>query len=206
MPCRSPIALSRLVRARARFDVIITALAIVPSSTTLGQQPPPAAAVAVYRPPAIALAAPVPGASLPADKPVIVLRFAPGESTDAIDPSSLRMSLDGEDRTALLQLGSGEAWGPLARDTAAARSLSAASGGAPVIAPGVHLVHVRVCSMRGICATLDTPVTVAPPDVTPATSPASSPPDSSARQQARSSVLRKVLDLVITGARKLLAP
>src|SRR5437867_7614789 len=65
----------------------------------------PNTAVAAYRPPTIVLAAPLAGASIPADKPVIVLRFASGESADAIDPSSLRMSVDGEDRTPLLQLG-----------------------------------------------------------------------------------------------------
>lgn len=166
----------------------------------------PNSAAPAYRPPIIMLAAPVTGASIPADKPVIVLRFAAGEPADGIDPSSLRLSVDGEDRTALLQLGSGEAWGPLARDTTAARLSSGASAGAPLIAPGVHLVHVRLCSMRGVCSTLDVPVIVAPPDITPSLTRALSPADSSAQQQTRPSLLRQVLGFVIAGARKLLAP
>lgn len=205
MRCRSRIALFRLPRARARIVLLpILFVALTHVSTVLGQQPP--APGAVYHPPIIALAAPANGTSIPADKPVIVLRFAPGEPSDAIDPSSLRLSVDGEDRTAVLQVASGEAWGELARDTTAARAPSVAAGGVTLIAPGVHLVHVRVCSMRGICATLDSPVTVAPPDVTPPPNRALSPADSSAQRHAQPSMLRKVLDLVITATRKLLAP
>lgn len=200
---------SKLVRSRRLpLEMVGTWAALLGAIWTAqpvsAQQPN--STIAVYRRPSIVLAAPAAGTTIPADKPVIVLRFAPGEPEDAIDPSSLRLSVDGEDRTALLQLGSGEAWGPLARDTTTARSLTLASPGAPLIAPGVHLVHVRLCSMRGICAALDIPVTVAPPDVIPAPSRAISAADSSAQQHARPSMLHKMIDLVIAGARKLLAP
>jgi hypothetical protein len=196
---------TRLARARARATLFIgTVVPLVRGSTLLGQQAP--TPVASYRPPVIVLAAPSAGASVPADKPVIVVRFAAGEPDDAIDPSSLRVSVDGEDRTLLLQLGSAEAWGPLARDTTTSQSLRVASPGVPLIAPGVHLVHVRLCSMRGVCAAFDTPVTVAPPDATLAAARAPSPPDSATKQHARLSMLHRVIDLVIVGARKLLVP
>lgn len=161
MPCRNALAGTRLRRARVRAHLsTMTAVALVHGRMLVGQQPP--TPVASYRPPLIVLAAPSSGASVPADKPVIVVRFAAGEADDAIDPSSLRPSVDGEDRTSLLQLGSGEAWVPLARDTTTTRSLGVASPGAPLIAPGVHLIHARLCSMRGVCAAFDTPVRIAP--------------------------------------------
>ena len=202
MPCRSRNAISRFTRARVRIPCVVLA-ALGPGPVALAQQSSTPAAA--YHPPIIVLAAPVAGSPVPADKPVIVLRFTAGEQTDAVDPSTLRMSVDGEDRSSLLQLGSGEAWGPLARE----RDSSPASPGvmspaAPPIAPGVHLLHVRLCSMRGVCSTLDAPVTVAPAE-TPQTRAATAT-DSSAQQRSRDSKLRKALDFLIAGARKLLTP
>lgn len=186
--------------------LIITVVALVHGSAVFGQQPP--TSVASYRPPLIVLAEPSAGVTIPADKPVIVVRFTAGEPDDAIDASSLRLSVDGEDRTSLLQLGSGEAWGPLARDTTTAnvKPTSAASGGVPLIAAGVHLVHVRVCSMRGVCSALDTPVTVAPLETATPLSSRTAAADSATQQHLGHSPLRKIMDLVIAGARKLLAP
>lgn len=203
VPCRSRNAISRVTRAQVR--IICVAFAVhSPGAVALGQQPP-TPPVAAYHPPIIVLAAPMAGSSVPADKPVIVLRFSLGEPTDAIDPSSLRMSVDGEDRSSLLQLGSGEAWGPLARDSGGSSPSGGASATAPPIAPGVHLLHVRLCSMRGVCSTLDAPVTVAPSEGK-VTSRAPTPTDSSAQQRSHDSKLRKALDFLIAGARKLLAP
>lgn len=202
MPCRSPSALARLTRARVRIPCVVLA-ALIPGLVVLAQQPSTPAAT--YHPPIIVLAAPITGSAIPADKPVIVLRFSAGEQTDAVDPSTLRMSVDGEDRSSLLQLGTGEAWGPLARENGS----SPASGGvkspaAPLIAPGVHLLHVRLCSMRGVCSTLDAPVAVAPAE--PPQTRSATPADSSGQQRSRDSKLRKALDFLIAGARKLLTP
>lgn len=160
MPCRTALAAVRLTRARARATRLITAVALVHGSTVFGQQPPPS--VATYRPPLIALAAPTAGVSVPADKPVIVVRSTAGEPDDAIDAAGLRLSVDGEDRTSLLQLGNGEACGSLARHDGDHQAYQHLLRRGALIAAGVHLVHVRVCSMRGVCSALDVPVTVAP--------------------------------------------
>lgn len=204
MPCRSRNAISRFTHARVRIIGVVLAVHSL-GPVALAQQPstPP---VAPYHPPIIVLAAPTAGSSVPADKPVIVLRFTLGEPSDAIDPSSLRMSVDGENRSSLLQLGSGEAWGPLARDSGVSPPSGGASGTAAPIAPGVHLLHVRLCSMRGVCSTLDAPVTVAPSEAALMSARTAIPSDSSAQQQSHDSKLRKALDFLIAGARKLLAP
>lgn len=205
MPCRSRNAMSRFTHARVR--IICVVFAVHSSGAVALAQQPPTPPVAPYHPPIIVLAAPMAGSAIPADKPVIVLRFTVGEPTDAIDPSSLRMSVDGEDRSSLLQLGSGEAWGPLARDSAKGSPPNGGvSQGEPAITPGVHLLHVRLCSARGVCSTLDAPVTVAPPETAPTSAHTSTAADSSAQKRSGQSALRKALDLVIAGARKLLAP
>lgn len=158
---------------------------------------------AAYRPPTITLAVPVSGEAIPADRPVIVLKFTAGEVNDSIDSSSLRLSVDGQDRTALLKLGDGEAWGPLSADIATPAKADTAT--AAVIAPGVHLVHARLCSVRGVCATLDEPVTVAPSAfVLPTATNAA--PDTSADAKQEASLLWRVIAFLIAAARKLLAP
>lgn len=204
VPCRSHSAIAQVTRARVRNPCVLLA-ALIPGSVALAQQPPTAPAAA-YHPPLIVLTAPLAGSSIPADKPVIVLRFTAGEPTDGIDPSSLRVSVDGEDRTSLLQLGIGEAWGSLARDGGSSAPPGVVSAAASPIAPGVHLLHVRLCSMRGVCSTLDAPVTVTPSETSPTGVRTTTPTDSSAQQRSHDSKLHKALDFLIAGARKLLAP
>jgi hypothetical protein len=202
--CRTRPTLSRRRRVPLPRHLLIAAAGtLLRPSIVFAQQPSPPP-VSVYRAPAIALATPIAGTAIPADKPVIVLRFAQGETDDPIDPSSLRVSVDGQDRTSLLQLGTGEAWGPLAPMTAPNAS-AAALAAAVVIASGVHLVHARLCSMRGVCSTLDVPVTVSPADPTAVLRSGISQADSTA-QQSKPSRLRQVVNLVIAGARKLLTP
>jgi hypothetical protein len=72
------------------------------------------------RSPAVVLAYPARGATLPADKAVVLFRFAPREADDPIDPTSFRATVDGIDRTTQFRVTSGEAWGTLG-DTATAR-------------------------------------------------------------------------------------
>jgi hypothetical protein len=139
---------------------------------------------------------PTAGLPIPADKPVVLVRFVAVDSTDAIDPSSLRMSVDGQDRTSLLQFGGGEAWGPLVADSS--------SSSPTTIALGVHLLHVRICTVRGICGVLDAPVTVASAEsVVRADTPSAS--DSTAQRGSPVSLIRMLLELVLALARKLIA-
>ena len=73
-----------------------------------------------------------------------------------------------------------------------------------LITPGVHLLHARVCSMRGVCGIFDAAVTVIPVDA--ATPSAASAPDSSAQHQSPISLIRLLLELVLAIARKLITP
>jgi len=118
------------------------------------QQVPAAAAPAVslmpYRAPSIALVQPGPGATVPLDRPVIVLRFAQGEASDPLDLATMRVTVDGRDRTRLFQVTPAEAWGPLA-----------AQG--EFLAQGEHTVAARICSSRGACASLVTALAVVAP-------------------------------------------
>lgn len=102
-----------------------------------------------YRVPWVVLAYPTRGSTLPADRPLLVFRFAPGEPTDPIDPSSFRVAVDGVDRTALFRVTATEAWANLADSSAGT-----------VLGAGAHVVTARICSARGACATASEPVTV----------------------------------------------
>lgn len=105
-----------------------------------------------YHAPSIVVAYPERGASLPADKPFVVLRFAPGEADDPIDVASFRATVDDADRTTLFRVSEAQAWGRLG-DTLA-------SGGAGGVTPGQHVVSARVCSTRGACGTLTVAIDV----------------------------------------------
>lgn len=155
----------------------VAALATVLPSISTAAQPPVASP---YRPPTIALVQPAGVGTVPRDKPVVVFRFAPGESDDPIDSRSFTVTVDGADRSALFRVTADEAWGSLSGE-AAADSLPAA---------GSHAVTARICSVRGTCATTAVTVTVdagtmtssAPP---PPPAPTEKPPSSRARLIAR---------------------
>ena len=108
-----------------------------------------------YRAPSVVLAYPEAHAALPADKAVVVLRFAQGEAGDPIDPGSFKVTVDGVDRTALFRVAEGEAWGPLG-DASAAGSTGVATG----VSPGPRTVSARICSARGVCGVLSVVVDV----------------------------------------------
>lgn len=121
-------------------------------------------ASAPYRSPALALAAPARGESLPQDKPAIVLRYARGEPDDPIDRTSLVVLVDGEDRSTQFHADSTEAWGsidPLASGAAAGQAL----------ALGVHQLTARICSLRSICTDLRETITIEPSVLSTAPSP-----------------------------------
>ena len=112
-----------------------------------------------YRAPAIVLAYPEHGAALPADKAVVVIRFAPREAEDPIDVSSFRATVDGVDRSSQFRVTSTEAWGSLGES-----SLPASASGETRLTSGPHTLGARVCSVRGVCGALSVVVDVRPWD------------------------------------------
>ena len=150
-------------RRALRVGALVT-VAAYPAARTARAQLPPAAqsapgAVPAYRAPTIALVQPVGTATVPQDMPVVVFRYVQGEPDDAIDQRSLRVVVDGEDRTSLFQMQDGKIWGPLTATVP--------------LAMGAHTVTARLCSIRGACATAAATLTVAPPDGIPVTKAAS---------------------------------
>ena len=136
----------------------------------------------------IALVQPLDGGMVHQDRPVVVFRFAPGETSDPIDVGSFMVSVDGVDRSALFQRASGEAWGPLA-----------ALANADSLVPGVHRLSARICSARGACSAVQATVNVLPPLI-PAV------PDPAAPASAGRSRKQRLLDAALSAARRLLVP
>ena len=128
---------------RSSAVVAVFAPLLAASCTTVGALPPGARS---YRAPVVALAYPERGASLPADKPVVLLRFAVREADDPIDPASFKATIDGVDRTSHFRVSGTEAWGTLGDTTAS----PAAVFPGPVL-PGPHTLAARICSVRGVC-------------------------------------------------------
>lgn len=160
------------------------------------QNSPPA--MPTYAAPVLQLVQPPSGAGVPAEHPVVVFRFIPGEPSDQVDVTSFRIWVDGVDRSQLFQIdarvGGGDAWGPLFPYAATVPSDSGAVATAPA---GVHLVTARICSVRGVCGSVNAPVTIQPPDV----------PDADSGSERKGPSLRhKLLELLLDGARKLLIP
>ena len=172
---RSPTARSFAAAVAFGLPRLLHAQATNPS--TLGPTP----TVAPYRIPTIALVQPVSGGSVPQDKPVAVFRFAQGESTDAIDAKSLKVSIDGVDVTPAFQIAGGDAWGSLA--------------GIPATfpAPGLHQVFARICSERGACGDVSAVLVVAA---------TTHQPDAAPSMTKRG----RLVDLVMKATRKLLLP
>lgn len=174
--------------------VSLFTLALAPGACA--QQPVPAPPLASYRPLELALVQPATGGIVPQDRPVVVFRFAPGDSTDPIDARSFAITVDGVDRTSSFQATREMAVGLLVRDSAA---------NSPAFTPGIHQLHARVCSLRGVCTELDASVTVVPPEsITQSRSTAE--PDSTAEGGSPVSLIRMLLELVLALARKLIRP
>ena len=148
MPC-SPA----LHRFRRGAPALATILAFA-SCATLAER---VRGTSPYRVPAFVLAYPDRDAPLPADRPVVLLRFAPREADDPIDVASFRATADGVDRTRGFRATSTEAWGTLA-DSAANAGVSSP---APVTA-GPHTLAVRICTARGACGSFSAVIDVRP--------------------------------------------
>jgi len=139
--------------------------------------------VTPYRAPTIALVQPPVGGSVPADRPVVVFRFAPGEPTDPIDAGSFTVLVDGRDRRSLFQMSGGEAWGPIGDP--------AAKDAEDAVAPGAHQVEARICSARGTCGSVTATVVVRP-----STAPAVEAPGASRRSRVLEALLAVVKKLI----------
>jgi hypothetical protein len=165
--------------ARCRVAVVI-AFGLSIARDTAAQQPTSPAAPGGYRPPTIALAQPVAGAAVPQDHAVVIFRFTQGEADDPIDARSFTVGVDGKDRSSSFQVAPDRAWGPL-------------GDGSGAIAPGAHQLSARICSTRGICGAVDSPVLV--------NALGASPTTAVAEDRKRS-----FIDLLLIAVRKLIAP
>ena len=105
--------------------------------------------VDAYRAPSIALVQPAAGGAIPQDRPVVLVRFAPGEPGDPIDAASFAITLDGADRTRGFHISAAEAWGSLVPPA-----------NEPALQIGLHSLEARICSVRGACTTTATAIVV----------------------------------------------
>jgi hypothetical protein len=170
--------------ARVPHSILAAALAgCTAGAPALASAQQPAPASDAYRLPSIVMVQPLDGGSVPRDRPIVVFRLAAGEPTDPIDTRTFALSVDGADRTAAFQVTATEAWGPVVEpDTRPAD----VGGGT------THTIAARICSQRGACtamtATVGTVVSPAVGTGAPATRKA------------------RLIDLLLTAARKLLEP
>jgi len=103
-------------RSRRGIGAIVVAVfALAYSRQGAGQTPAsPAPPLQTFRPPVIVLAEPASDATVPQDRPIVMFRFAAGDSADPIDARSFVVSVDGKDRTPLFEVVADVAFGPLA--------------------------------------------------------------------------------------------
>jgi hypothetical protein len=133
---------------------------------------------ASYTAPRLELVHPPPGVSVPADHATVVFQYASTE-VDPLDLGSLRVTVDGIDRTSHFRVTAHAAWGPIVGgDTSGIRA---------------HELRARICSIRGVCVSVDAIVTVA----------GSRPPAKPSRSTERRG---KIIDVVLEMARRLLKP
>lgn len=172
------------------FERALAIAAIAALADTAGAQAAVAPQLPAYRIPAIGLAQPPNGGSVPTDHPLVVFRYLAGEATDPLDAQSFRVSIDGVDRTPRFRVTPTEAWGDLVgADTAAA------------LAPGPHRIAARVCSTRGACAEMTATVVATPPVTVAGAAPAAA--DTSAGKKGK---LSKTVDVLIDVARRIIKP
>ena len=143
-----------LDRCRSHRGAFAAALVLTASCAPLTA---PFHTARTYRAPSVVLAYPARGAPLPADKPVVLFRFAPREAGDDIDVTSFKATVDGVDRTSRFRVTSDEAWGTLGD------SVGGSSGSVETrLTPGPHVVSARVCSVRGACGSVNAALDVRP--------------------------------------------
>lgn len=197
-------------RRIARAAVVAAAASTVTAVAAAQVPTAPADTAKSYRSPSIILVQPAPERGIPADRPVVVFRFAQWEADDPVDATSLRVWVDGEDRSRSFQLANGEARGSLASRLTSGDSATTA-GNPALVTPGVRLVVARLCSTRGVCGEARAPVTVLPA-VDAAGALVRAATDSAKAiavgpgAAVKKSIGKKILDALLGGVRKLLAP
>ena len=135
----SPFTSSSRRPMRAAHVVAVSLLALAVADSVSAQQPVPATpALPSYHPPLLALVQPAADGKLPQDRPIVVFRFAPGDSTDPVDARSFAITVDGKDRSAGFQATRDMVWGAMAPPDEAA-----------ALGAGAHTVVARICSIRG---------------------------------------------------------
>ncbi|MFL5616046.1 MAG: hypothetical protein ACJ796_20440 [Gemmatimonadaceae bacterium] len=175
----------RLFRAAPIAAASLFALALALAHRAEAQQPVSTTPqLPSYHPPVLALMQPANGGSVPQDRPVVVFRFAPGDSTDPVDARSFAVSVDANDATPLFQITNELVSGPLSSPND--------SHGPPAL--GAHQLVARICSMRGACTEITAGVSVAASAAIAAPMP------------AKTSRKQTLLDLLLAAARKLLNP
>jgi len=179
-----------LYRMRTR-----TAIALLVATGAAGAQQPATTTGTLQpnsvRPPTIALVQPTGTGTVPRDKPIIVFRFAPGESDDPIDARSFTVAVDGADRSARFHVTANEAWGPL----------SGVATDDSLPATGLHAVSARICSVRGLCGRAEVTVAVGAGAVTNGT-PHPPGPGLEKPPSSRARLIARVLEAV----RKIFVP
>lgn len=195
---------------RAGTGVVLCALLAGAPSQGSAQQPVPVptqpvpsgspgdVSIAAYRLPTLAIVQPSGATTVPVDRPVLVFRFAPGEPNDPIDLASFAVTVDGRDRSRSFKVTSGEAWGSLASDAAAASDSA--------LALGIHHVSARICSARGACGVLVTSLTVVPSEVVSSISNPAAEGIAADSASSASSRRRRVIDALLAALRKLISP
>jgi hypothetical protein len=168
---------------RSAHIVAVSLLALTGAYSVSAQQPVPATpALPSYHPPLLVLVQPAADGSLPQDRPIVVFRFAPGDSTDPVDARSFAITVDGKDRSTGFQAARDMVWGALAPPDEAA-----------ALGSGAHALVARICSIRGSCGEVNASVTIV----------AVAAPNPNAPVPNRK---RTLLDLVLAALKKLLAP
>jgi hypothetical protein len=142
-------------RSIAAVSAVVVTMALVTGCGVLRPASDRTPRTRTYRAPVITLAHPAPGGSVRAATPIVVFRFAAGETSDPIDLSTLRVSVDGTDRTRAFQVSAGEAWGPII--TSDPTTVTPTTPGST----SAHTVAAHVCSGRGVCASTTATVAIA---------------------------------------------
>lgn len=134
---------------------------------------------AAYNPPRLVLAYPAAGVTVPSNNATVVFRYALGDPSDPLDLRSFAVVVDGADRTPHFRVTADAAWGAISdQGKAGIRG---------------HEVQARICSVRGVCSEVTAIVTVVG---------AISTSDDVAKRERR----RKLIDVLLEAARKLLRP
>lgn len=101
---------------------------------------------AIHGAPTVVLAYPAAGVSVPGDSPTVVFRYLAGDASDPLDLRTLRVLVDGLDRTPHFRVTAEAAWGAIVQS--------------PEAGIRAHDVRARVCTIRGACAEVSAVVTV----------------------------------------------